>query len=52
MTKGSVKVVKFQPFQRRNCRLNEFKKVHVYFKETIVIGARSLNAPSLNFSID
>lgn len=44
--------MRLKPFQHQNCHLNYFKKVHVYFNETIVTGARSLKAPSLNLRRD
>jgi len=45
-------LVKFKPFQHQNHHLSYFNKLHVYFRPTIVNGAKSLKAPSLNLSND
>lgn len=48
----NVRVAKFQPYRHQNRRLNIFSKLHVYLSPTMVNGARSLKAPTLNLRRD
>ncbi len=50
--KKHVVMVLLIPFLHQNYHLNLLSKLLVYFNATIVIGAKSLNAPNLNLSND